>query len=74
MVVKITDTFVAALMPFVETIPLCPEVEIGLGIPRDPIRIVKVNDSKRLVQQSTGKILPTSCRFMLIAPFPAGKD
>jgi len=26
--------------PFVEFIPTCPEVEIGLGVPRDPIRLV----------------------------------
>jgi hypothetical protein len=29
------------LIPFVEFIKVCPEYEIGLGVPREPIRIVK---------------------------------
>src|SRR6266849_3674427 len=28
------------LGPFVEWVPVCPEVEIGLGVPRDTIRLV----------------------------------
>jgi uncharacterized protein YbgA (DUF1722 family)/uncharacterized protein YbbK (DUF523 family) len=39
----------------VEFRPVCPEMEIGLGVPRDPIRIVRVEDRMRLVQPSTGK-------------------
>ena len=38
----------------VEFRPVCPEVEIGLGIPRDPVRIVKESDEMRLVQPATG--------------------
>jgi uncharacterized protein YbgA (DUF1722 family)/uncharacterized protein YbbK (DUF523 family) len=34
--------------------PVCPEVEIGLGVPRDPIRVVKRADGLRLVQPATG--------------------
>jgi uncharacterized protein YbbK (DUF523 family) len=29
------DTIVRRLKPFVNFIPVCPETEIGLGIPRD---------------------------------------
>ncbi|MBN2489064.1 MAG: DUF1722 domain-containing protein [Methanosarcinaceae archaeon] len=43
------------LEPFVEYIKVCPEVEIGLGVPRDTIRIVKINGEKRLVQPKTGR-------------------
>jgi uncharacterized protein YbgA (DUF1722 family)/uncharacterized protein YbbK (DUF523 family) len=32
---------------------VCPEVEIGLGVPRDPIRVIKINDQLRLYQPST---------------------
>ncbi len=41
------------LGPFADIIPVCPEVEIGLGIPRDPIRIVRIDGQKRLIQPKT---------------------
>jgi len=40
---------------YMEFKPVCPEVEIGLGIPRDPIRIVKQNSNLQLIQSSTGR-------------------
>jgi uncharacterized protein YbbK (DUF523 family)/uncharacterized protein YbgA (DUF1722 family) len=48
---------IAELAPFVDYAPICPEVEIGLGTPRDPIRLVDGGDGvekPRLVQPSTG--------------------
>ncbi|MDO8842143.1 DUF523 domain-containing protein, partial [Methanocalculus sp.] len=42
----ITSDIVASLKPFVTFIPVCPEVEIGLGIPRDTIRIVLKGDEE----------------------------
>ena len=50
----IASDFVEKLKPYVDFVPVCPEVEIGLGIPRDPIRIVLVNGEKRLLQPATG--------------------
>jgi uncharacterized protein YbgA (DUF1722 family)/uncharacterized protein YbbK (DUF523 family) len=50
----IASDFVEKLKPYVNFIPVCPEVEIGLGIPRDPIRIVLVNGEKRLLQPASG--------------------
>jgi uncharacterized protein YbgA (DUF1722 family)/uncharacterized protein YbbK (DUF523 family) len=50
----ISSEFVERLKPFVKFVPVCPEVEIGLGVPRDPIRIVLVNGERRLMQPSTG--------------------
>lgn len=41
------------LEPYVEYIKVCPEYEIGLGVPRDPIRIVKQNDELHLIQPKT---------------------
>lgn len=41
------------LEPYVEYIKVCPEYEIGLGVPRDPIRIVKQNNELHLIQPST---------------------
>jgi uncharacterized protein YbgA (DUF1722 family)/uncharacterized protein YbbK (DUF523 family) len=50
----IASDFVEKLKPHVNFIPICPEIEIGLGVPRDPIRIVLVNNENRLMQPSTG--------------------
>lgn len=49
----IASEFVEKLKPHVDFIPVCPEVEIGLGVPRDPIRIVLKNGENRLLQPST---------------------
>ncbi len=38
----VRSTVVRLLEPHVEYVPVCPEVEIGLGVPRDPIRIERV--------------------------------
>jgi uncharacterized protein YbgA (DUF1722 family)/uncharacterized protein YbbK (DUF523 family) len=50
----IASEFVDKLKPYVKFVPVCPEVEIGLGVPRDPIRIVLVNGEKKLLQPATG--------------------
>jgi uncharacterized protein YbgA (DUF1722 family)/uncharacterized protein YbbK (DUF523 family) len=47
----IQDDVVQRIRPFVQIITVCPEVEIGLGIPRQPIRMVNLNDQEtRLIQ------------------------
>lgn len=53
----VESKFIRELEPFVIFKRICPEVGIGLGIPRDPIRIVRKNGEDRLVQPSTGKDL-----------------
>lgn len=45
---------VEALKKHVDFIPVCPEVEIGLGIPRQPIRVIEGKGETRLVQPSSG--------------------
>ena len=45
------------LKDFVQFIPICPEVEIGLGIPRSPIRLIKNETNIELIQPATNKIL-----------------
>jgi uncharacterized protein YbgA (DUF1722 family)/uncharacterized protein YbbK (DUF523 family) len=45
---------VSMMKPYVSFIPVCPEVEIGLGIPRDTIRIVRRDGLDHLIQPSTG--------------------
>ena len=54
---RIAYGFVLELEPHVDLVPICPEVEIGLGVPRDPIRLVEEGGGIRLVQPSTGRDL-----------------
>ncbi len=49
----ISSVFVKKLTPHVDFIPVCPEVEIGLGTPRDPLRLVLVEGESRLIQPAT---------------------
>ena len=42
------------LGPFVEWVPLCPEVDVGLGVPRPPIRLERGTDGVRLVEPVAG--------------------
>ncbi|MFW6180346.1 MAG: YbgA family protein [Spirochaetota bacterium] len=51
----IADPLVALMGEHVEFLPVCPEVEIGLGVPRDPIRIVQREVRRRLLQPATGR-------------------
>jgi uncharacterized protein YbgA (DUF1722 family)/uncharacterized protein YbbK (DUF523 family) len=53
----IRDDFVRELTPFVRWLTVCPEVEIGLGTPRDPIRLVRIENRTRLFQPSTDRDL-----------------
>lgn len=39
---------------FFEFVPSCPEVEIGMGVPRDSVRLVNVSQSIRLIGPKTG--------------------
>jgi uncharacterized protein YbgA (DUF1722 family)/uncharacterized protein YbbK (DUF523 family) len=50
----IKSDFVTQLAQFVNFIPICPEVEIGLGVPRAPIRLEETNGVIRLIQPKTG--------------------
>lgn len=48
----ISSSYVEAIKPFVDFIDVCPECEVGLGVPRDPV-IVVLDGDKRLIQPST---------------------
>ncbi len=51
----IQDPFVRKLKDHVDFLPVCPEVGIGLGVPRFPIRIVTQGARLRLLQPATGR-------------------
>ncbi len=53
--IAISSTVVEKLEPFVTFHPVCPEMEIGLGVPRKPIRIV-LKKERRLLLQSINEM------------------
>ena len=52
---RIPSPAVDQLKSFVDFIPVCPEVEIGLGIPRATVRIVRIEGVDHLIQPATGR-------------------
>ncbi|SFL85170.1 YbgA family protein [Halanaerobium salsuginis] len=52
---KVSDQFVRELADFVNFIQVCPEVEIGLGVPRNSIRLIKDETGYHLVDSMTGE-------------------
>jgi uncharacterized protein YbgA (DUF1722 family)/uncharacterized protein YbbK (DUF523 family) len=54
---KRDDFLTDVLGAFIDWVPVCPEVEIGLGAPRDTIRLVGRHDDPRLVVARTGEDL-----------------
>lgn len=50
------DEFLSGLLArFVEFVPVCPEVELGLGTPRESIRLQRGGDLVRLVAPKSGQ-------------------
>jgi len=43
------------LGPFVEWVPVCPEVEVGMGTPRPPVRLVGPSEAPRMVSERSGE-------------------
>jgi len=50
----IRNKLVSKMKKYVDLISVCPEVGIGLGIPRGPIRLVQIDDDIRVLQPDTG--------------------
>ncbi len=51
----VNDDFVEKLKDYIDFVTICPEVEIGLGIPRKWLSLVKDNDNFILYQRATDK-------------------
>src|SRR5512138_2640679 len=59
------DAFlVEVLDPFVEWVPVCPELELGLGVPREPVRLVGDPAAPRLVAERSGRDLTGAMRTL----------
>ena len=50
------------LAPHVRFVPVCPEVGIGLGVPRESIRLVRRGDRVRLLGSAGVDPALPSCR------------
>jgi FdhD protein len=46
---KKDETLTEMLGPHVEFVPVCPEVEMGLGVPREPMRLVRLGSGLRMI-------------------------
>lgn len=51
------DKFVKSLEPYVDFIQVCPEVDIGLGVPRDTVKMVLIDGEYELYQDKTERIV-----------------
>lgn len=50
---RISSSFMDKLKDCVNFIPVCPEMEVGLGAPRLPVRLVQKSDGVHMFQQKT---------------------
>ncbi len=49
------DSLITSVLgKYFEWVPICPEVEIGLGVPRESIRLVEINKEPRLIAPRSG--------------------
>lgn len=51
------DKFIESIKPYVDFIPVCPEVEIGLGVPRATVRLVLIDEKYQLYQPEHERIV-----------------
>lgn len=50
---KRAASLIAALEPDVEWVRVCPEVELGMGVPREPVQIVGTGQGTRMIAVHT---------------------
>jgi uncharacterized protein YbbK (DUF523 family)/uncharacterized protein YbgA (DUF1722 family) len=41
--------------PFVDWVPVCPELEVGMGVPREPVRLVGIANDPSMIAERSGK-------------------
>jgi uncharacterized protein YbbK (DUF523 family) len=46
---KRAAALIAALDPYVEWVRVCPEVELGMGVPREPVQLVGSAEGTRMI-------------------------
>jgi len=72
----ISAPWIEELAVVVRFVPVCPELSIGLPVPRDPVRLVETVNGIRLIQTLTGNDLTRKmrsfCRTFLAEHKPDG--
>ncbi|TLS67358.1 DUF523 and DUF1722 domain-containing protein [Mariprofundus erugo] len=68
------DRHVEALKPFVEMITVCPEADMGLGTPRQPVRLVRQDGEVLMLQPSTGRDVTAEMQRYLDRQMAVGTD
>jgi uncharacterized protein YbgA (DUF1722 family)/uncharacterized protein YbbK (DUF523 family) len=58
----IDDPVVKSILPYVEAITVCPEMAIGLGVPRKPVRLVEEKGDVLLLQPETERDVTAEMR------------
>ena len=58
----LTSSFIESLRGHVNFITACPEVEIGLGVPRNPVRLVQIDGQIALYQTESKKTFTDEMR------------
>jgi uncharacterized protein YbgA (DUF1722 family)/uncharacterized protein YbbK (DUF523 family) len=49
------DSFLTQILgPYVEWVRVCPEVEVGMGVPRETLRLVRAGGDTRMITTRTG--------------------
>ena len=56
------DDFVTALGRVAELVPVCPEIELGLGAPRESLRLIRRGPEVALVAPASGRDLTEAMR------------
>jgi len=51
---KRNATLIDLIGPHMELVPVCPEVEIGMGMPREPLQLVRDSGGVRMITIRTG--------------------
>lgn len=46
-------SLIDSLGPLVEWVRVCPEVEVGMGVPREPVHLVRAADGVRMIAVNT---------------------
>ena len=66
------NDFVGSLAPWVSFVPVCPEVEIGLGTPRESLRLISLDVGVRMVAPKSGADHTDTMRSWAKARLEAG--
>jgi len=64
---KKDDFLVGTLGRWVEWVPVCPEVEVGMGTPRESVRLVRAGDEVRVVAPKSGTDWTDAMRSYAVA-------